>query len=113
MTMKTELGLPYQVSDEEFKKNVELLRQQCEDSDEGSLLAWAVLELEALRYGVDNLAKLVHREHFWLDDDNWYSCPKAPDGCNDDDAGDECRCGADKHNAKADKILWELGMNVG
>jgi hypothetical protein len=39
-------------------------------------------------------------------EDCWYSCPKAPDGCcNDNYAEDECICGADDHNARVDATL--------
>jgi hypothetical protein len=40
-------------------------------------------------------------------DDRWYSCPKAPDGCANDMAGDECLCGADKFNAEVDALIAE------
>ena len=59
-------------------------------------------ELEEL---ILELGGLAHRSHFWVDGDNWYSCPKAPDGCSNDAAGTECNCGADEHNAKVDE-LW-------
>jgi len=48
---------------------------------------------------IQTLAKLAIREHYYCDD-RWYSCPKAPEGCADDSQGDECNCGADKHNEK-------------
>lgn len=31
-------------------------------------------------------------------DDGWYSCPLSDDGCADEEAGDECTCGADYIN---------------
>lgn len=58
------------------------------------------------------LGELAHRSHFWVDDDNWYSCPKAPDGCLNDAAGTECNCGADEHNAKVDEILKQLKTKI-
>ena len=54
---------------------------------------------------ISELAELAHRSHFWVDDDNWYSCPKAPDGCANDSAGTDCNCGADEHNAKVEEVL--------
>jgi hypothetical protein len=51
------------------------------------------------------LRKLAHREHYWVDADNWYSCPKAPDGCANDRAGTECNCGAEEHNAEVAKLI--------
>jgi hypothetical protein len=38
-------------------------------------------------------------------EDSWYSCPKSPDGCANDGAGDDCNCGADAHNAIIDNAL--------
>lgn len=38
-------------------------------------------------------------------EDSWYSCPKATDGCANDDAGDKCNCGADDFNAELTRIL--------
>ena len=46
--------------------------------------------------------------HFWVDEDNWYSCPKAPDGCSDESQGTECNCGRDK---KISKIVSALLSN--
>jgi len=45
--------------------------------------------------------------HFYCDD-SWYSCPKAEDGCANDGAGDDCNCGADKHNALVDDCARRL-----
>ena len=52
-----------------------------------------VKELERLR-----------RNHKYCED-NWYSCPKAEDGCCDESEGDECNCGADRYNAILDSII--------
>ena len=30
-------------------------------------------------------------------EDSWYSCPKAPDGCSNEDRGDDCFCGAEEY----------------
>lgn len=38
-------------------------------------------------------------------EDGWYSCPKAEDGCGNEDEGEDCTCGADKLNEKIDKLL--------
>ena len=51
-------------------------------------------------------------KHFWCDGDNWYSCPKAPNGCADDSQGSECNCGADERTAEIAKILTELGFDA-
>ena len=37
-------------------------------------------------------------------DDSWYSCPKHPDGCANEELT-ECNCGADEYNKKLDEIL--------
>lgn len=51
--------------------------------------------------------------HLIVEEDCWYSCPKAPSefgegsACCDDEKvqrGD-CTCGADAHNAKVDEVL--------
>ena len=58
---------------------------------------------------IEELGKLAIRPHFWVDMDNWYSCPKAPEGCADDSwPKDECNCGADEHNAKVEALLAKL-----
>lgn len=57
---------------------------------------------------IEDLGKLAYRQHFWVDEDDWYSCPKAPEGCSNEAAGTECNCGADKHNAKVDALLAKL-----
>lgn len=56
------------------------------------------------------LANLAKREHYGCED-SWYSCPKHPDGCSCDNAGKECTCGADEHNAKVNELLAELLQN--
>jgi len=57
---------------------------------------------------IQQLAQMAKREHKWVDEDNWYSCPKAPDGCSDDSQGDECNCGADVHNIKVAELLKQI-----
>lgn len=42
-------------------------------------------------------------------EDCWYSCPKSPEGCCNELAGDDCTCGADEYNAGVDALLRELG----
>ena len=36
---------------------------------------------------------------------SWYSCPKSSEGCADEEAGDECNCGADRRNAVVDELI--------
>ena len=46
--------------------------------------------------------------HVVVEGDCWYSCPKSGHCCNDP-AGNECNCGADKHNARIDGLIaWVL-----
>jgi hypothetical protein len=60
-----------------------------------------IAHLEAL---VSEVAALARRPHDFCED-SWYTCPKHPEGCANDDAGDECNCGADEHNARVDHII--------
>jgi len=48
----------------------------------------------------------LRRSHYYCED-SWYSCPKAEDGCADDEQGNECNCGADEKNAAIDVLLRE------
>ena len=58
---------------------------------------------------IEELASLAIRAHFWVDGDSWYSCPKAPDGCADDQwPKDVCNCGADTHNERVTALLARL-----
>lgn len=58
----------------------------------------------------------LRRPHLDLDEDCYYSCPKAPHwsgegsaSCNDDaKARGDCTCGADIHNAKVDELLKQI-----
>jgi len=47
------------------------------------------------------------RKHYSCED-NWYSCPKDEDGCANDQAGDDCTCGADKSNVEIDAAIAAL-----
>ena len=69
----------------------------CELQAERDAALARVRELEAL------LAE-SRRSHYYCED-CWYSCPKAPDGCCNDAAGDECDCGADEWNARIAGVL--------
>lgn len=56
------------------------------------------------------LLESLRRNHLIVEDDCWYSCPKAigwdgePACCNDQ-YGSECNCGADEHNARLDEAI--------
>jgi hypothetical protein len=52
----------------------------------------------------------LKRQHRYCED-SWYSCPMHPDGCSNPREGNECKCGADKYNAKIDEIITELANN--
>jgi len=47
------------------------------------------------------------RKHYSCED-SWYSCPKDKDGCANDQAGDDCTCGADKSNVEIDSAIAAL-----
>ena len=44
------------------------------------------------------------RSHYYCPD-SWYTCPKHPDGCCNDDAGEECNCGVEQWNAQIEVLL--------
>ncbi len=48
----------------------------------------------------------LRMDHFVLEEDCWYSCPKSG-RCCDDSAGTECTCSADRINAIIDAALGE------
>ena len=63
---------------------------------------------------IDKLVELVCElmpTHYWCDGDNWYSCPKAPEGCADDSRGPECDCGAEMRKADVITRLLDLGID--
>jgi len=41
-------------------------------------------------------------------EDQYYSCPKSPEGCADSRQGDECNCGAEKHNQEVEEVYKQL-----
>lgn len=56
---------------------------------------------------IDRLAELLpklKRNHYECED-CYYSCPKCKEGCCDEREGDQCTCGADKHNALVDEAI--------
>ena len=71
-------------------------------------------KLEAMKNALPKLLAVVEAlkaakiNHYSCEEDCWYSCPKSKDGCCDADQGDECNCGADKHNTAIDKALKDL-----
>lgn len=56
---------------------------------------------------IHRLYALAKRDHYWCEDE-FYSCPKHPDGSANPQAGDECDCGADEHNAERGTELVRL-----
>lgn len=53
----------------------------------------------------------LRRAHHYCED-TWYSCPKHPDGCANEHAGEECDCGADAHNQRVDDLRAFLAQYV-
>ena len=47
------------------------------------------------------------KQHYYCED-CYYSCPQEEDGCCDETEGDDCNCGADKHNAAINELLEAL-----
>ena len=58
---------------------------------------------------IQQLAVLAKRKHYTCED-SWYNCPQSEDGSANDNAGAECDCGADEHNAKVDAICAALSL---
>jgi hypothetical protein len=58
---------------------------------------------------IRQLAGLARRKHYTCEDP-WYSCPQSECGSANDNAGAECDCGADEHNAKVDAICAALSL---
>lgn len=55
------------------------------------------------------LVELARRNHYTCED-AWYSCPQSEEGSANDNAGADCDCGADEHNAKVDAICLALSQ---
>ena len=56
---------------------------------------------------IDELTAIIEsfrqKEHDYVDEDCWYSCPAHPDYCGEQ--ARECLCGMDARNAKVDRAL--------
>ena len=64
-----------------------------------------VERLESVNRELVAVLKESRHSHYYCDD-GWYSCPKAEDGCdNEDIPKDTCNCGAEEFNAKVDAAL--------
>lgn len=57
------------------------------------------------------LKNLARREHFYCEV-CWYSCPKTEGVSSDDSAGNDCTCGADKHNEKVMELYEEISSLI-
>jgi len=69
-------------------------------------ISWLIQKLdkaEAERDELVGVLKSLKQQHHYCED-SWYSCPKHPDGCANDDIT-ECNCGADEHNKKIDDAI--------
>ena len=58
---------------------------------------------------IKELEKLKKQHEYC--EDNWYSCPKSEDGCSNPAEGDDCNCGAEKHNSNVDRIINYIKSN--
>ena len=60
-------------------------------------------------YNIIEEFEKLRKKHYYCED-CWYSCPKAEDGCcNEDFSDNKCNCGADEHNAILDEIIRRAG----
>jgi hypothetical protein len=73
-------------------------------------LAKNVTELEAEVERLRAALAAAKISHFHCEMDQWYSCPKSPEGCQNPSDGDDCTCGADEHNAAIDAALGERAV---
>jgi len=71
------------------------MHQQTDDK-EVAKIADTVRQSELIA-ALEAMREMALRPHYYCED-SWYSCPKAEHGCANDSAGDDCNCGADKHN---------------
>ena len=55
------------------------------------------ITIESQIEAVEKILKRKPESHNYCPD-TFYSCPKHPEGCANDYAGDECDCGADDRN---------------
>lgn len=65
------------------------------------------IEKRELHYLIRQLKDAALRQHYYCPD-NWYSCPKAPEGCADDAQGEDCNCGANEHNHQVEKLYLSI-----
>lgn len=56
---------------------------------------------------INQLATISKQHHHYCED-SWYSCPKCSEGCSDESQGENCNCGAEKHNKKVDELLFDI-----
>lgn len=50
------------------------------------------------------LISIAKRSHYSCEEDNWYSCPKSPEGCDNENASNMCNCGADTINKEVENL---------
>jgi len=60
---------------------------------------------------VGAMREMAMRPHDYCEDP-WYSCPKSEHGCANDMAGDDCNCGADKHNLGVERLYKETLLAI-
>jgi hypothetical protein len=60
---------------------------------------------------INELLALARRSHYYVEDNNWYSCPLAPEGCWNDAIPKKCNCGADKINKRLDEIRYIINKD--
>jgi len=66
----------------------------------------ANIYVKKLRLAVNTL--LDSFESHYECEDSWYSCPLSESGCANDCVGEECNCGAERHNKKIISAIEEI-----
>ncbi len=70
-----------------------------------------ILTRRAVKILLIKIAKSLKLEHFFSPD-GWHSCPKALEGCYDEDKDAGCNCGADAWNERLFRFIDGIrGLN--
>jgi len=88
-----------------------------DDGRAPTTVKWNALEPHVKRHprviieALVTLVGLTLPKHRYIDEDTWYSCPKAPEGCADESQGNKCNCGVDEKRRRIRKTFVELGLD--
>lgn len=56
---------------------------------------------------INQAEQLAIRDHYYVEEDCWYSCGAHPECCNDQRIG-KCDCGAEEHNKRVKEVFGEI-----